>query len=116
MLLIILLTGACNSADMNLVAKATAYSTYYQESYMKKCVDLPGTERGPESCGPCSVAVNDAAGRKGVVLYDKDGKRIGERDEIGDVPLANMVYKSGYLPPAEAEELKALIVRLKECP
>lgn len=81
--------SACNR--QNLVAKATATDMYFQQHYTWACVDVVG----PVSCGPCQMAVNDAAKL---------------------VPLANAVYKIGALPDKEVAELKALIKRLEACP
>jgi len=88
---ILLLATGCQSADFKLVAKATATATYYQDSYVWKCVD----QAGPSTCAPCQTAVNQAAKW---------------------IPLANKVQKIGSLPSQEREELKDLLKRLEACP
>lgn len=84
-------TSLACASGRSLVQKATAYDTYFQDSYMMKCVE----KVGPPTCRPCQTAINDAA-------------RI--------VPLANKVQKLGPLPKQEVEELKDLIARLEACP
>ncbi len=82
---------ACASADFKLVQKATAYDTYFQDSYMDKCVKV----QGPAECKPCHDAINDAA-------------RV--------IPLANKVQKIGPMPSQEVSEVKDVIKRLEACP
>jgi hypothetical protein len=86
-----LLAASCASSDFKLVQKATATATYYQDSYVWKCVDVVG----PVTCGPCQSAVNTAAKW---------------------IPLANKVQKIGALPSQEKQELTELIAALAECP